>query len=214
MKTKILRNIFLSVGVIFASARLLSAGMNDGVLNFSNTPLVHPQATFITFDAPGGQHDLQPSAINPAGAITGSYITGSSPNFTFHGFLRAPDGTFATIDPPGSTLTEIFGGINPAGTIAGTYFDASGAHGFLRAPDGTFTTFDPPGSTFTGPFGINPAGVIAGFYFDANFVEHGFLRAPDGTMTTYNHHVRCPGCRQRHTTRRHQPGWRHRRILF
>ena len=53
MKTKILRNIFLSVGVLFASAQLLTAGMNDGVLNFGNTPLVSPQATFITFDAAG-----------------------------------------------------------------------------------------------------------------------------------------------------------------
>ena len=115
MKTKILRNIFLSVSVLFASARVLSAGMNDGVLNFSNTPLVSPQATFITFDAPGGQRDMLPSGINPSGTITGTYITGS---LVFHGFLRAPDGTFTTFDPPGSTFT-VPTGINAAGDHRG-----------------------------------------------------------------------------------------------
>src|SRR5260370_36173996 len=99
MKTKILRNIFLSVGVLFASARLLSAGMNDGVLNFSKTPLVSPQATFITFDVPGALEAV--NGINPAGAITGWYFEA---NFVGHGFLRAPDGTITTFDPPGSTF--------------------------------------------------------------------------------------------------------------
>ena len=155
MKTKILRNIFISVSVLFASARLLSAGMNDGVLNFSNTPLVRPQATFITFDAPGGQRDMLPSGINPSGAITGTYITGSY----VHAFLRAPDGTVTTIDPPGSTGAWVgfFQGlvgppINPAGDITGTYFDASGVqHGFLRDKHGTITTFDPRQSTASTP---------------------------------------------------------------
>src|SRR6476661_9122583 len=127
MKTKILRNIFLSVGVLFASAQLLSAGMNDGVLNFSNTPLVSPQATFITFDAPDGG-DLIPSGINPVGAITGTYYRGSYPNLVFHAFLREPNGTVTRIDPPGSTGAYVgffFGPggqpINPAGAITGTY---------------------------------------------------------------------------------------------
>ena len=44
MKTEILRNIFISVGVLFTSAQLLSAGMNDGVLNFSKTPSAPPTA--------------------------------------------------------------------------------------------------------------------------------------------------------------------------
>jgi hypothetical protein len=233
--------------------------MNDGVLNFSKTPLVSPQATYTTFDVPGG---LQSANINPAGAITGWY---SDTSGVFHGFLRAPDGTITTFDPPGSTSTivgsggEPFAGppINPAGVITGYYSDASGGthgflraangtfttfdapgavngtsflccitpagavagisfdanfvgHGFLRAPDGTFTSFDPQGSTFTAPSGINPAGTISGLYFDANFVEHGFLRDKHGTITTFD----APGCLQRHTTQRHQPGRSHRRILF
>ena len=51
MKTKILRNILLSVGVLFALARLLAAGTSDGALNVSDNALFHPQPTFITFDA-------------------------------------------------------------------------------------------------------------------------------------------------------------------
>ena len=119
MKTKILRNIFITVSVLFTLTGLQAAGMNDGVPNFSKTPLLRPQATFITFDAPGGDL-VVPSGINPVGAITGSYF-GASGN---HGFLRTPDGTFTTIDPPGSTGAyvgnfEEFGGqpINPAGAI-------------------------------------------------------------------------------------------------
>jgi len=195
MKTKILRNIFISVGELFAPAQLLAAGTSAGVSNLSKTPLTAPQPTFVTFDPPGGPaRDMLPSGINPAGAITGTYITGSS-NLEFHGFLREPNGTFTTIDPPGSTGAWIgffFGlvgpPINPAGAITGTYFDASGVqHGFLRAPDGTFTTFDVPGDVNgIDPQGINAAGAITGFYFDASGAVHGFLRAPDGTFTTFD----------------------------
>jgi hypothetical protein len=70
MKTKMLRNTFLSVGVLFTLTWLLaaamssslllgilapgvSAGISDGALNFSNTPLLRPQPTFITFDPVG-----------------------------------------------------------------------------------------------------------------------------------------------------------------
>src|SRR5262245_32696997 len=93
---------------IFASTRLLavtmtsilllgilapnaSSGTSDGLLNFSNTPLLGSQPTITTFDAPGastgpGQGTL-PFAINPAGLITGYYLdTGN----VFHGFLRSP----------------------------------------------------------------------------------------------------------------------------
>jgi hypothetical protein len=48
-KTKALRNTFISVGVLFAVAQLLTAGSSDGVLNFGNMPL---GLATITFDAP------------------------------------------------------------------------------------------------------------------------------------------------------------------
>ncbi len=75
MKTKILRNIFITVSVLFASAQLLAAGTSAGVSNLSKTPLIAPQPTFVTFDPPGGPaRETQPNGINPAGAITGTYV--------------------------------------------------------------------------------------------------------------------------------------------
>src|SRR6266496_2766750 len=110
MKTKILRNVFLSSAVAFASARLLAAAMtsilvlgilasaassgtSDGFLNFSNTPFVDPQPTITTFDAPGagtgpGQGTIT-FAINPAGTISGRYADAGD---AIHGFVRTPDG--------------------------------------------------------------------------------------------------------------------------
>jgi hypothetical protein len=115
-----------------------NAGMNDGVLNFSKTPLLHPQPTFTTFDPPGSNLTFA-SAINPAGTITGSYFDA---NFVAHGFVRAPDSTITTFDAPDDANGTFAGGINPAGTITGSYFDANFvAHGFVRARDGTITTF-------------------------------------------------------------------------
>ena len=86
-KTKIVRNIFLSVGVLFALGRLLGAGMNDRFLNFSDAPLVGAQA-IITFDAPGagtgpGQGTFA-AAMDTGGTITGWYLDAGD---VFHGFL-------------------------------------------------------------------------------------------------------------------------------
>jgi hypothetical protein len=72
------------------------------------------------------------SGINPAGAITGSYLLA---DFSANpGFVRASNGTFTSFNPPGSTGTQPTA-INPAEAITGSYFDASFAgHGFLRSP--------------------------------------------------------------------------------
>ncbi len=99
MKTKILRNIFISVGVLFASAQLLSAGMNDGVLNFNNTPLVSPQATFITFDAPGGQSNLAAERHQPGGGHHRNLHYGKLPK---HRVSRLPAGARRHIHDPRS----------------------------------------------------------------------------------------------------------------
>src|SRR6266487_4354601 len=100
-----------------------SGGTNDGVLNFSNTPLLGPQPTITTFDAPGagtgpGQGTIT-FAINPAGAIAGRYVDTSD---AAHGFLRAPNGTITTFDAPNAGTgpgqgTFVFTGfcLNPAG---------------------------------------------------------------------------------------------------
>src|SRR6266513_4499073 len=80
-----------------------SGGTNDGVLNFINTPLLGPQPTITTFDAPGagtgpGQGTIA-FAINPAGTISGRYADASG---AIHAILRAPDGTIISFDAPGA----------------------------------------------------------------------------------------------------------------
>ena len=57
--------------------------------------------TFTTFDPPGSKF-TNANAINPAGAIAGTYQT------VTHGYLRSRDGTFTTVDPPGSCLPGTF----------------------------------------------------------------------------------------------------------
>src|SRR5947208_6412942 len=158
----------LLLGILASTA---SGGTSDGFLNLSNTPLIGPQPTITTFDAPGagtgpGQGTL-PFAINPAGTVLGYYIDAGDAR---HGFLRTPDGAITTFDAPGAGTgpgqgTTAFS-INPAGAIAGRYIDASDAfHGFLRTPGGTITTFDGSGPG-TGPrharlpHGINPAEAV------------------------------------------------------
>src|SRR5438128_9701145 len=80
-----------------------SDGASDGVQNFSNTALLRPAPTIITFDAPGagtgpGQGTLAFS-INPARAITGFYLDSGD---VFHGYVRARNGTITTLKAPGS----------------------------------------------------------------------------------------------------------------
>jgi hypothetical protein len=127
-------------------------------------------------------------AINPEGAITGTYfqpIAGNPFGGEYRGFLRNPDGSFATFDAATYSPCCIwtFGiAINPAGSIAGYYNDGFNLnHGFLRDSDGTITTLDAPGAgtgTFQGTIadGINPDGQITGLYIDAGNVRHGFSR--------------------------------------
>jgi hypothetical protein len=142
-----------------------------------------PSGTVTVFDAPGSQ-STSPSAINPAGTVTGEF---SSSTVASHGFLRAPNGTFTTFDPLGSTLT-LSVAINPAGTVTGSFFDVRfGEHGFLRTSDGTITAFDPSAdSTIVSVSAINPTGTIVGEFFTTAGFEHGFLRAPNGIITVFD----------------------------
>jgi hypothetical protein len=189
MKTKILRNIFLSVGVLFASTQLLSAGMNDGVLNFSNTPLFplqRAQALSMLSDSgyanqnTGNETKKALEATAAAKAAAGREARIRAP---FDSPAPKAAGTFITFDAPGAGTGRLQGtvpaNVNAPGAITGYYVDANYfGHGFVRASDGTITTFDPPGSVDTEPIGINPAGAISGFYLDASAVFHGFLRSP------------------------------------
>jgi len=196
MKTKILRNAFISVGALFALVRLLSAGAHGGILNFDNTPLGSPPPAIITFDAPGaGTGPLQgtePAAINQAGKIVGSF---STPSFVFRGFIRGTDGTFTEFDAPGAGTgqyqgTDVNAIDDTAGAITGFVRDSSDVlHGFLRAADGTFAPpFDALGAgtgTLQGtlPGNINATGLITGYYIDSINVSHGFVRDVNGIIT-------------------------------
>ena len=183
MKTKILRNIFLTVGVLFASAQLLPAG------------------TFITFD-PTGSSNTRPTAIGtappfsfwegpneqPNGNVDGGTRTwnltntnwtnaSGNVNTTWH---QEGHAIFTTIDVPGSTFTFVTG-INPRGDIVGSYQDATGRHGFMLS-HGTFTTIDVPGSTFSIAYGINAQNDIVGIY-GASGHTYGFLLS-NGAFST------------------------------
>ena len=129
--------------------------------------------TITTFDVPGSTYTAA-AAINPAGQITGTYVT----DFVAHGFLRKADGTITTFDVPGSAFT-LPTAINPAGQITGMWDEANGvSHGFLRTNGGRYATFDVTGSSYFHPDAINPAGQITGFWDDVYGFSHGFLRSP------------------------------------
>ena len=98
MKTKILRNIFFSVSVLFALARWLDAGPMDGVLNVRNSALAPSPSIIITFDVPGagtgpGQGTI-PYAINPSGTIMGFYLDAGN---VYYGFLRDANGVITRL---------------------------------------------------------------------------------------------------------------------
>jgi len=102
MKTKILPNILITVGVLFALTGLVAADK--------------PQPTIITFDAPGAVNGTEVAGINPAGVIAGSYVDA---NNALHGYLRAKDGTFTTYDVPGAGTGSGQGTFTTASTLRG-----------------------------------------------------------------------------------------------
>jgi len=171
-----------------------------------------PWGHMTTFDAPGagsetvagfyptavglGGQGTYGIAINPAGAIAGTYIDRDN---VMHGFLRDPDGRFTTIDVPGAGSGFAQGteadNVNSDGTIAGTYVDANNVwHGFVRDPWGHMTTFDAAGAGTGAGQGtviewaqcLNEAGMITGNYVDASSVSHGFVRAANGAITEFD----------------------------
>ena len=160
MRTKILRNIFISVGAPFALAQLLVGGTGDGVQNFGNLLSAGHSPTYTTFDAPGAgtgpNQGTLALAIDPAGAITGYYIDASGVN---HGFLRTTKGTITTVDVPGAGAfgTQVYS-ISPSQMITGVYGHGGVLHGFLRDKGGAITTFDVPDASRTVPSDINPGG--------------------------------------------------------
>jgi uncharacterized membrane protein len=164
--------------------------VSHGFLRINDCAFEHPRnCTISTFDPPGSVFTFA-TAINLAGAITGSYFDAG---YVVHGFLRAPDGKFTTFDPPGGSQTSVTG-INLEGVVAGSSYKLeSGTYiyaGFLRAASSTFTTFDAatysPCCIYTYPTGINDLGTIAGYDNDGFDLYHGFRRANGGAVTTFD----------------------------
>jgi hypothetical protein len=140
--------------------------------------VVSKKGAFTSFDPPGAVSS-EASAVNPSGAVVGSYdnlVEGTC--FTqCHGYLLY-HGKFTTIDFPGANGFTGAGGANARGDSVGVYKDTSGIfHSFLLS-NGSFTSFDPPGAVFSDAAGINPGGIIVGLYFDSSNVEHGYMRTP------------------------------------
>jgi hypothetical protein len=138
-----------------------------------------------TFDVPNAIQ-TNPTAINAAGQITGSYADANSR----HGFVRDRDGKILTFDPSGSIYTSPTS-INSKGQITGGYkLPDKSTHGFLREQDGTITSFDaslgPGGSDDFFTLAINPAGQLPGWYGVTSWDGGPFLREPDGTITAFD----------------------------
>jgi hypothetical protein len=151
-----------------------------------------PDGTITTFEPAGsgkgpgqGTASCTRDCINPAGAISASYLDDSNVN---HAFVRAPDGTIIIYDVPGAGTGPFQGpynyGINAAWTTVGAYVDSSSVgHGYVRTREGAITTFnasDAGTASGQGTFAvaINAPGDAAGYYTDANNVNHGFLWEP------------------------------------
>jgi hypothetical protein len=136
---------------------------------------------------------ITPTAINPAGQITGEYslhLVGAGTGVPrTRGFLRDRDGTLATFGVPN---TGVAPGrhvhpkaINPEGAIAGyTDPDDFTFTAFLRQPDGTFINFYWSDS-FLGLWeftGINPSGEIVGH----DGLNQAVVLQPDGTIVRFS----------------------------
>lgn len=152
-------------------------------------------ATYITFDVPGAgsgpEQGTFARSINPAGAVTGSFVDADN---LLHGFVRFSDNSIGTFDAPGGGNEWGQGtlpfSINAAGVVTGAVTDINYLHhAFVRMPNGVISMFTPPGATDTVAYEVNSAGFITGVFLDAGNVDHGFVRATDGSITSFD----CPG---------------------
>lgn len=98
-----------------------------------------PVYTYTTLDDPRANFGTDPTGINDAGTIVGTYVGLSGQ----HGFLYS-GGSYRTLDAPGAAATHA-SGINASGLIVGDFANG-GSHGFLYS-NGTYTTLDDPLAT-------------------------------------------------------------------
>ena len=193
MKTKILRNIFISAVTLFALAMPLAAGTSDGGLNFSNMPLLPPrimQALNLPLD---GGYASRNTAVGTGKAVEEAAVAKAAArepriDSSFDSHSPKAEGTFISFDAPGAVTGTFPSSINPSGAITGYYSDENFVgHGFVRNHNGTFIAFDVPNDVSgTYPSSISSSGAITGQYGDENFVGHGFLRDHNGTVVVFD----------------------------
>jgi hypothetical protein len=160
------------------------------------------------FDPTGSVNtDIQNSAINDFGVITGDYwvCVADFSSCTIHGFVRASNGTITAFDVTDAGTDGLSGqgtfpqGINDAGQVAGYYVDGNDVyHSFVRDSNGSITTFDVPGACTAVPppadcayngtaaSSINLWGTVAGYFSGEDGALHGFWRAANGSISTFD----------------------------
>jgi probable HAF family extracellular repeat protein len=164
-----------NVGSVLATG-INSAGQIVGYFN-NFQAFLDDHGTFTLINVPG-TIGLQPTAINDAGQIVGTYFSSAGPQNISpspQGFLYE-HGTFTTIDVPGGTGTHATG-INNAGQIVG-YSAISGRFQGFVDDHGSFTIIDLRGAALTELFGINDAGQIVGISTDSSRRLSSFVANP------------------------------------
>lgn len=111
---------------------------------------------FTTLSVPGASGTAI-GGVNNTGEIVGTYLTGSGPTSTLHGFTYQ-NGTFTSIDFAGAASTAIQG-VNNLGQLVGNYTTAQGSFGFVGT-NGNFATI--PAAPAAGP-NFNSNGQYTGF---------------------------------------------------
>jgi hypothetical protein len=136
----------------------------------------------ITFSAPSAYTDIEPTAMNGSGLITGSDADDSGHR---HGFLRTADGTITNFDCKKSSDTWALG-ISAKDAVAGECANDTATTGFERTPGGKIKIFAVQGASATYPHGMNTKGAITGEYSDSGNAIHGFVGSPKSGFTSFD----------------------------
>jgi len=148
-----------------------------GVITKFQAP--NPSATVTTLIT-------QPTVINSAGVIAGSYLDSSN---AYHVFKRSVTRQITSYDIPATVTNMVVTGINSRGEIVGHYYDGANNHGFIITDvkkQLSITTFDFPGATGTAPSFVNSAGTIVGYYYVGSGPLQAFQLDSKGNFTNLN----------------------------
>jgi uncharacterized membrane protein len=162
-KTKILRNILLSLGAKYLFISILAVLFVFPLIGtFAETASIRIEVLEV-FDYPGVGNQTGASKINDAGEIVGSYVDSSG---VTRGYFRTAAGHFSApiVEPNDTGNFTACLGINNSRVMCGFYLDSDGAaHGFFMSGS-TFREYDVADAFGTIVSGINDAGDFAGTY--------------------------------------------------